>query len=203
MFISVRFINGTQINTDLRAQINADNYNMNMESILESLIFVSGEPVGFKKLEKIIGKDKEELKLTAGVLAKKYEEEKRGLRILIKDNQVQMVTAKENSEYLDKFLQGDLQDNLSQAALEVLSIVAYRGPISRAGIEEIRGVNCSFTLRQLLIRGLMERVNNPSDARAYLYQISFDFLKKLGVKNVRELPDFEELNKKEKLEIGN
>ena len=170
---------------------------MNIESILESLIFISGEPVSFKKLEKIIGKNKEELKLAAGVLAKKYEDEKRGLRILIKDNQVQMVTAKENSEYASQFLQSDLQDSLSQAALEVLSIVAYRGPISRAGIEEIRGVNCSFTLRQLLIRGLVERANNSSDARAYLYQISFDFLKKLGVKNVQELPDFEKLNKKE------
>ncbi len=176
---------------------------MNIESILESLIFVSGEPVSFKKLEKIVGKDKEELKLAAGVLAKKYEDEKRGLRILIKNNQVQMVTAKENSQYLDKFLQNDLRDNLSQATLEVLSIIAYRGPISRAGIEEIRGVNCSFTLRQLLIRGLVERINNPRDARAYLYQISFDFLKKMGVKNIQELPDFGELSKKEKLEIGN
>ena len=170
---------------------------MNIESILESLFFISGEPVSFKKLEKIIGKDKEELKLAAGVLAKKYEDEKRGLRILIKDNQAQMVTAKENSEYLDKFIRSDLQDNLSQAALEALSIIAYRGPISRAEIEEIRGVNCSFTLRQLLIRGLVERMNNPRDTRAYLYRISFDFLKKLGVKNVNELPDFEELNKKE------
>ena len=164
---------------------------------MESLIFVSGEPVGFRKLEKIIGKDKEELKLAAGVLAKRYDDEKRGLRIIIKDNHVQMVTAKENSEYLERFLQNDLQDNLSQAALEVLAVIAYRGPISRAGVEEIRGVNCSFTLRQLLIRGLAERINNPSDARAYLYQISFDFLKKLGVKNVDELPDFGELSKKE------
>ena len=164
---------------------------------MESLIFVSGEPVGFRKLEKIIGKDKEELKLAAGVLAKRYDDEKRGLRIIIKDNHVQMVTAKENGEYLERFLQNDLQDNLSQAALEVLAVIAYRGPISRAGVEEIRGVNCSFTLRQLLIRGLAERINNPSDARAYLYQISFDFLKKLGVKNVDELPDFGELSKKE------
>lgn len=170
---------------------------MNTESILESLIFVSGEPVSFKKLEKTIGEDKEKLKLAAGALAKKYEDEKRGLRILIKDGRVQMVTSKENSKYLDLFLQSDLQDNLSQAALETLAIVAYRSPISRAGVEEIRGVNCSFTLRQLLIRGLVERISNPHDARAYLYRVSFDFLKRLGVKNIQELPDFGELNKKE------
>ncbi len=169
----------------------------NTESILESLIFISGEPVSFKKLEKIIGEDKEKLKLVAGVLAKKYEDEKRGLRILIKDGRVQMVTSKENSKYLDLFLQSDLQDNLSQAALETLAIVAYRSPISRAGVEEIRGVNCSFTLRQLLIRGLVERISNPHDARAYLYRVSFDFLKRLGVKEIQELPDFQELNKKE------
>ena len=176
----------------------------NIESILESLIFISGEPVSFRKLEKIIGKDKEELKLAAGVLAKKYEDEKRGLRILIKDNQVQMVTAGENSKQINEFLQSDLQDNLSQAALEVLAVVAYRGPISRAGIEEIRGVNCSFTVRQLLIRGLVERINNPRDARAYLYRTSFDFLKRLGIKNVRELPNFGELGlSKRDLKITN
>lgn len=170
---------------------------MNVEPILESLLFISGEPISFKKLEKITSINEGGLKLSAGVLAKKYSDEKMGLRILIKENKVQMVTAGENSKYVEKFLKSDIEGELSKAALEVISIIAYRGPVSRMEIEEIRGVNCSFTLRHLMIRGLIERINKPDDARAYLYRISFDFLKKLGVERVENLPKFDEMRKKE------
>ncbi len=173
---------------------------MNIESVLESLLFVSGEPVSFKKLAKLTSVNEGELKLSAGVLAKKYRDENRGIRILIKGDEVQMTTAGENSKYVEKFLKSDIEGELTRAALEVLSIVAYRGPIARSEIEEIRGVNCSFTLRHLMIRGLIERINNPNDARAYLYRISFDFLKKLGLERVEDLPKYDELHKKELIE---
>lgn len=166
---------------------------MNIESMLESLLFVSGEPMSFKKLAKIIPQKEEDLKLSAESLAKKYSEKNGGLRILIKDDKIQMTTAGENSEFVETFLKADIEGELSKAALEVLSIVAYRGPIARSEIENIRGVNCSFTLRHLLIRGLIEKINNPKDARAYLYRISFDFLKNLGVEKVEDLPKYEEL----------
>lgn len=166
---------------------------MNIESIIESLLFISGEPMSFKKMAKTTSINEGELKLAAGVLAKKYKDENRGLRILMKENMAQMVTAGENSELVDKLLKADMEGELSRAASEVLSVVAYRGPISRMEIEEIRGVNCSFTLRHLMIRGLIERINKPDDARAYLYKISFDFLKTLGVERVEDLPKYEEL----------
>ena len=170
---------------------------MNTESVIESLLFISGEPMSFKKMARLISMNEGELKLSAGVLAKKYKDENRGLRILIKGNKAQMVTSGENSEFVNKFLKADIEGGLSRAASEVVSIVAYRGPLARLEIEEIRGVNCSFTLRHLMIRGLVERINNPKDARAYLYKISFDFLKKLGIENVKELPKYNELRKKE------
>ena len=170
---------------------------MNTESIIESLLFISGEPMSFKKLAKITLLKEKDLKLSADVLAKRYSDQGGGLRILIKDGKIQMVTAEENSEFVEKFLKADIEGELSRAALEVLSVVAYRGPIARSEIEEIRGVNCSFTLRHLMIRGLIERINNPKDARAYLYRISFDFLKKLGVEKVEDLPKFKELREKE------
>ncbi len=170
---------------------------MNIESILESLLFISGEPMSFRKLAKIIPQKEEELKLSAESLAKKYAERNGGLRILIKDDKIQMVTAGENSGVVENFLKADIEGELSRAALEVLSIVAYRGPIARSEIEDIRGVNCSFTLRHLLIRGLAERINNPKDARAYLYRVSFDFLKNLGVEKVEDLPKYKELREKE------
>jgi len=173
---------------------------MNVGSILESMLFISGEPMSFKKISKYTSIEVPDLQNSAEELAKKYNEEGRGLRILIKDGDVQMVTAGENSKYVESFMKADIEGELSRAALEVLSVVAYRGPIPRSKIEEIRGVNCSFTLRHLLIRGLVERIDNPSDARTYLYRISFDFLKKLGVEKVEDLPRFGELKNKKILE---
>lgn len=170
---------------------------MNIESIIESLLFISGEPMSFKRLVKITSFKEKDIKLSADKLAERYSDQGNGLRILVKDEKVQMVTAAENSEFVEKFLKADIEGELSRAALEVLSVVAYRGPIARSEIEEIRGVNCSFTLRHLMIRGLVERINNPKDARAYLYKISFDFLKKLGVEKVEDLPKFKELKEKE------
>jgi segregation and condensation protein B len=86
-----------------------------------------------------------------------------------------------------------MQESLSKAALEVLAVIAYRGPIARAEIEAIRGVNCSVTLRNLLMRALIERKENETDARGYLYSISFQFLKSLGLQSITELPEYTSL----------
>ena len=126
----------------------------------------------------------------------------RGLRIVRIKDTIQLVSNPDNAEFVAELVKSEIQENLSQASLEVLSIVAYRGPITRAEIEAIRGVNCSFTLRALLIRGLLDRTENIRDNRRYLYNISFDFLKKLGLESVEKLPDWEALNKKEE-EIKN
>jgi segregation and condensation protein B len=96
-------------------------------------------------------------------------------------------------------IKNELQDSLSNAAAEVVSIVAYKGPISRIEIEAIRGVNCSYTLRSLLLRGLIERNDNPGDGRGYIYSISFDFLKKLGISDVKKLPDYDILSADERM----
>ena len=84
--------------------------------------------------------------------------------------------------------------------METLAIIAYKGPLTRAHIEYVRGVNSSFTLRNLVMRGLVERMENPKDARSYLYGTSFNFLKHLGVARPEDLPRFEEF-KKEKIEV--
>lgn len=172
-----------------------------IKSIIESILFVSGEPMKLLKLAKVADATEAEVEEAVAGLNEDYAKGRGLLIVRIKD-EIQLVTSPENAEFVAELVKSEIQENLSQAALEVLSIVAYRGPIARAEIEAIRGVNCSFTLRALLIRGLLDRTENIKDNRRYLYSISLDFLKKLGIDSVEKLPDWETLNKKEE-EIKN
>ncbi len=176
-----------------------------LKSQIESILFLSGEAVKISRIAKITGSTKPEVENALLLLEGDYSNGKRGIVILKKEEEVQMATSSENASILEQLVKSEIQENLSRAGLEVLAIVAYRGPISRLEIEAIRGVNCSFTLRSLLMRGLLERVENPKDGRGYLYKISFDFLKKMGLERIEQLPDFETLSKDERVDsiIGN
>ncbi len=167
--------------------------NSKLKSIIESILFISGAPLKIKKIAKATGVKVSEIEKVVEILSNDYKNQERGLWIFKKDDKIQMATKPENSAYVEKFTKSSLQEDLSPASLETLAVISYRGPITRLGIEEIRGVNCSFILRSLLIRGLIERIENPGDARSYLYRISFDFLKKLGIQKVEDLPNYEEL----------
>lgn len=166
-----------------------------LPSIIESLLFVSGEPLSIKKISKIVGEQESEVDRVLTQLADDYKNNHRGFYLARKEDEIQLISAPEFKEYVNKLVKSDLEEDLSRATLEVLAVVAYRGPISRAQIEEVRGVNCSVTLRNLLMRGLVERVENPQDSRSYLYKISFNFLKHLGLGNVKDLPNYEALRK--------
>jgi segregation and condensation protein B len=171
-----------------------------LKSIMESLLFVSGEPLKIAKIARISGSKAEEVESAVLSLQKDYAAGKRGFSLLRKEDEVQLATNTENTSFVSQLIKGEMQEGLSRAATEVLAIVAYRGPISRVEIEAIRGVNSSFTVRSLMLRGLMERIENPRDSRGYLYKISFDFLKKLGIDSVNKLPDFETLSKDERID---
>jgi len=168
-------------------------------SIIETVLFVSGEPVKKDKLAKIAEAKSAEIELALDKLSEKYGQSGSGLMLLKKGDEVQLVSNPENGQYAEKLVKNELQDSLSNAAAEVVSIIAYRGPISKTEIEAIRGVNCSYTLRNLLLRGLIERNDNPRDSRGYIYTISFDFLKKLGVEEVKKLPEYDILSKDERI----
>lgn len=176
-----------------------------LKSQIESILFLSGEAVKLSRISKITGAAKPEVENALMLLGEKYSGEKSGIVILRKEEEAQMATSPENAEILEQLVKSEIQENLSKAGLEVLAIVAYRGPINRLEVEAIRGVNCSFTLRSLMMRGLLERIENPKDSRGYLYKISFDFLKKMGLERIEQLPDFETLSKDERIDsiIGN
>ncbi|MEI7890884.1 MAG: SMC-Scp complex subunit ScpB [bacterium] len=171
----------------------------NLISVLESLLFVTGEPIKKAKLLGILGIEMEQLDEALQALMEKYKNAQSGITLFSKGEEIQLVSSPENGEFVEILLKNEMQDALSPAAMEVASIIAYRGPISKTEIEAIRGVNCAYTLRSLLLRGLIERNDNPGDSRGYVYAISFDFLKKLGVENVNNLPEYDILSKDERI----
>ncbi|MBI4132591.1 MAG: SMC-Scp complex subunit ScpB [Candidatus Sungbacteria bacterium] len=168
---------------------------MNLKSAIESILFLQGEPLEISRLTKITGAGKKEVAAALLELAEEYRE--RGIQLIHNGEEWQLATNPEHKALVERFLQSDFEGELSRAGLEVLAVVAYKGPISRANIEYVRGVNSSFTLRNLLIRGLVLREENPEDRRSYLYRISGDFLKVLGVRSLSDLPHYREFQKEE------
>ncbi|MFZ1654709.1 MAG: SMC-Scp complex subunit ScpB [Candidatus Moraniibacteriota bacterium] len=175
---------------------------VSLVSKLEALLFISGEPVAEARLAQLLGTKKDALKAACATLKARYAADSHsGLMLLEHTGQIELATKPELAGLVETFTKSTLQETLSKAALEVLSIVAYRNPIARSEIEVIRGVNCSYTLRALLIRGLIERQGNPDDARGYIYRPAFKFLEHLGVSRVEDLPDYATLSIDERMQV--
>lgn len=143
------------------------------------------------RLAKAAGAPKGEVESALHELQAEYRE--RGINLISNGGEWQFVTHPRAKEAVERFLSGELADELSRAGLEVLAIIAYQGPVSHAAIDYIRGVDSSFSLRNLLIRGLVTREENPKDRRSYLYRISTEFLKHVGLTRLEELPNYDTL----------
>jgi len=151
---------------------------------------------------KILGLSEDATQEHLKTLSEKYTHDtKCGLQLIINNTDVILTTKPEHASFVEALIKSSLQENLSKAALEVLAIIAYRAPITRVEIESIRGVNCSVTLRNLLLRDLIERQGNPEDARGYIYTPTFRFLESLGLKNIEALPEYRTLSEDARLNI--
>lgn len=164
--------------------------NLKLVSKLEALLFIYGEPLEVKKLAKILDLKEPEIKDGLVLLEEELKRAERGLTLVQDKNKTQLVTKPEFAKLLEDVTKQEFTEALTPAALETLSIIAYAGPITRADIEYIRGVNSSFTLRALLMRGLVERETDPKRANAYLYRASFDLLRHLGLSKNSDLPEY-------------
>jgi len=165
-------------------------------ALLEAILFAYGAPIALEKLALALEAHEDEVKELVEELASRLENERRGLRLLQIGDHFQLGTAPEASQFIEKLFKKDFKEDLTPAALETLAIVAYRGPISRAEIDYIRGVNSSFILRSLLVRGLLSREPDKERPHLWRYFPSFEFLKLLGVTKPSELPEFASLSKK-------
>jgi len=166
---------------------------MELEKKIEAILFWKGEPISIKKLAEILKVKEEEIK--NAIFNLKRSLENRGIVLLETGHEVTLGTAPEYSSLIENLQKEELNKELSKASLETLSIVLYKNGATRAEIDYIRGVNSTFTLRALAVRGLVERILDPKDARRYLYRPSFDLLSYMGIKSIEELPDYGEINK--------
>ncbi len=164
-----------------------------LKSKIESILFVVGDPISIKKIVKILGVSEKEFKEHLIQLQKDYQD--KGINILEKDSKIQMVSAPKNSKIITSLVQSSLSEELTPATLETLAVISYKEPISRQEIDEIRGVNSIFSLRALLMRGLIEKHQSGKEKKDQYYKTSLDFLKKLGISKVSELPQYEKLSK--------
>ena len=156
-------------------------------SIIPALLFVAEEPVSVEQLARLLEVSVTEVEQALGNVAAWLA--LGGLALQRQGNRVQLVTAGEVAPYVERFLGLDLSSRLSPAALEVLAIIAYRQPITRAEIEAIRGVNCDSVLRTLTSKGLIGEVGRLEQAgRPILYGTTFEFLQYFGLHTVQDLP---------------
>ena len=164
-----------------------------MKAIIEGLLFLVGdEGLTIEDISNIIEKPVEEVDEVLRELINDYESDTRGIQIEYLGNHYKLTTKPIHKEYYKKLAVTEENSELSQAALETLAIIAYNAPITRVDIDNIRGVNSTFVLRKLLLKGLIEDVGN-SDApgRPKLYNVTQDFLDYFGLGSINELPAIE------------
>lgn len=164
-----------------------------MKSALEAMMFVSGDLLSAKDASEVLGIGKNEAIELFHELKKEYDEDERGIRIREVNNSFQFVTDESQEVYIRKLCTPVKVKRLSQAALEVLAIVAYKQPVTRGEIDSIRGIKCERVLDGLISKGLIN-ITGRSDGvgRPLLYGTTDEFLKKFGLETLSDLPDFDD-----------
>lgn len=173
---------------------------------IESLLFIAAKPMSAKQLAGLLGGKEAEIKKAGDELVEEYAANGKGVQIIKNGSRYQMVSSPENAKIVQEFIKDETTGELSRPSLETLTIIAYRGPIAKSELNRIRGVNCSLILRNLLLRGLVEAKNKKGGENAEdsafepYYGVTFDFIRYLGISDIRELPDYERLNRNEAIE---
>lgn len=165
-------------------------------SIIESLLFVTGESLKLTELANILECSVDFTRRLTNELGAKYEQEQRGIKIIVTNDEYQLVTKPCNSEYVQKLLKINIRQSLSQASLETLAIIAYKQPITRMEVEEIRGVKSDRAIYTLSEKRLIKesgRKNVPG--RPIIYITTDEFLKHFDFHSLNEMPSLEDFNK--------
>lgn len=167
-----------------------------LESAMESILFASGEPVGVERLCLGLELDRATVDSVAQRLMDQYSYERRGLRLVKLDSSYQLCSAPEYAGYVRKTLENRKPARLSQPALEVLAVIAYYQPVTRAYVDQVRGVDSAYTVGLLLERELIEECGRLAvPGRPILYQTTKNFLRSFGMSSLEELPELPDASK--------
>lgn len=164
---------------------------MTLDAKIEALLFFKGEVMKRKELGKLLGADENDIENALCELKKNLSQ--RGIELMRNDDEAMLATSPEMSDLIEQLRKDELKRDLGKAGSETLAIVLYKGPITRAEIDYIRGVNSVFILRNLLIRGLIEKTQNTADQRSFLYKPTMELFSFLGINNIEELPEFDKI----------
>ena len=165
--------------------------------IIEAVLFAYGDPVSIKDLNNIINSElsAKEIEIMMNALIDEYRENDRGIQILKLEDRYQMCTNDKYADYIKKIMEPQKKKNLSQATMETLTIVAYKQPVTKAEIEDIRGVKCDKAIRTLLDNhlimeaGRLNRIGKP-----IIYRTTDDLLKVLDIDSLNQLPSLDNEN---------
>lgn len=160
-----------------------------LTAALEAILFAAGDPVPAERIAKVLGEEESSVLEAADALAARYTEQESGIRLLHLDRNLQLCSAPAYSEFVTRALEQRKPPRLSPAALEVLSVVAYFQPVTRAYIDQIRGVDSSYTVGVLTERGLIEPCGKLEvPGRPTLYRTGDAFLRTMNISSLEELP---------------
>ncbi|ATD55167.1 SMC-Scp complex subunit ScpB [Clostridium chauvoei] len=178
-----------------------------IKSSIESLLFVSGEPLNLKTLSSNVEVAPKVLEKILDEMMDEYEEESRGIKLISINGEYQLVTKAQNSEFVQRLLKKNKRQSLSQASLESLAIIAYKQPITRVDIDEIRGVKSESAIQRLIEKELIKEVGRLEvPGRPILFGTTEEFLRQFGLKALNDLPSLDLYSEKEQdesLEILN
>ncbi|MBR5543702.1 MAG: SMC-Scp complex subunit ScpB [Oscillospiraceae bacterium] len=166
-----------------------------IERAIEAILFATGDPIELSRLSEILEIDEESLEKIITKLRDYYDFERRGVRIVKLENSYQMCSAPEHAGYIRKALETRRAPRLSPSLLEVLSVIAYRQPTTRAYVEQVRGVDCSYSITSLVEKGLIKesgRLDVPG--KPILYRTTKDFLRVFGLESLSDLPELPEFS---------
>ncbi|KXZ39919.1 segregation and condensation protein B [Alkalithermobacter thermoalcaliphilus JW-YL-7 = DSM 7308] len=174
---------------------------MNIRNIIESILFAFADPISPKDIKNILNDDItiSDIRKEIEFLMKEYKKNNRGIQIIRLDDKYQMCTNKEYESYIKKILQPKKKKTLTQAALETLAIIAYKQPITKVEIEDIRGVKSDKAINTLIENNLIKEAGRLDKiGKPILYKTTDEFLKVFGLQSLKDLPELESFKEEEK-----
>ena len=172
---------------------NRETAESSLKGRIEAILFVAGEAVSIRDLAKALQADEKGLKAVLKEIGSEYDYEQRGFMLKRFGDKVQLATRPMYSEDVLRLLQPVQQQSLSQAAMETLAVVAYKQPVTRAEVEQIRGVKCDYSLQSLMMKGLIQEAGRKDTiGRPILYATTDTFLSHFGIQGLEDLPPLPE-----------